>query len=305
MSCSDDSDCDIRPRVLQRKKVKIIKVAPSKIGHKKGKYSSDDSDSDSTSASDNDEDCQQQDQSRMTKRQPKDASPSSGFTLPGSEDEPKIFVLVGSCNSGKSYMLKYMMERFGVRKHFGFGICLTSTKFTGAYDYLPDRSVRDFDMAYLESYVEHLRKKIELGKKKNGAKWNLPHNYVIIDDSLGLTVNSSFFQNFVSTHRHTRTTIFLLTQLLTAARSVSTVVRANTSYAMMFATSMQNAVEGLYQNYGQMYSTMKEFKKELDECRKRKYSCLVFTNDPSFTTPEEAYCKIVAPANIPEFELKF
>lgn len=314
MSSSDDSDCIVKRRPASRKKVMIMKTKPTIIEPRKYEYSSDDSgsDSDGLDRSNADDDDDDANEPKMIQKQlPEDVAPlSSGFQLPSSSEEPKIFVLVGSCASGKSYMLKYMMKKFGEKRHFAFGICLTSTKFTGDYSYLPERSVRDFDMDYLEKYINHLRDKIEKGKKEHGPKWKLPHNFVIIDDSLGLVGGSSkngqvgFFQNFVSTHRHTRTTIFLLSQLLTASRSVSTVVRANTSYGFLWPTNMLNAVNGLYENYGQMF-TKKEFKAELDKCRERKYSCLVFSNNPHFKTAAEAYCRIVAPANVPDFELKF
>jgi hypothetical protein len=233
-----------------------------------------------------------------------DVSEEPGFDLPTSAEEPKIFVLCGSCASGKSHMLKHMFYLYGKRKQYKFGLCFTSTAFTGDYDYLPEKSIRDFDMNYLENYMKHLRAKIVDGKAKHGSKWNLPHNFLIIDDSIGLVNNSGFFLNMIATHRHTKTTIFLLSQLLTAARSVNTVVRANTSFAMLWPTSMRIALEGIHRSYGQMYD-YEEFKTKLDNCRKRKFSCLVFKNNPEFSTPQEAYCEILAPAIIPEFQLDF
>lgn len=309
-SDSDYSNYNSSRRSKQRQKIVMKKKKQVVIKSKKDEYSSDsesrsDSDSSRNSRSDGDRDDDQDDAEQPRMKQVKETEPPKpGFSLPGKDEEPKIFVLVGSCSSGKSYMLKYMMQRFAERNHFSFGLTMTSTKFTGDYSYLPDRSVRDFDMDYLEKYIQNLRDKIEAGKKEHGPKWNLAHNFVILDDSLGLTANSSFFTNFIACHRHTKTTIFLLSQLLTAARSVSTVVRANTSYAFLWPSSMKNALEGLWKNYGQMF-TQKEFKEELDKCRERKYSCLVFTNNPNFTTASEAYCRICAPNDVPDFEIQF
>ena len=230
---------------------------------------------------------------------------TGGFNLPGADEEPKIYVLCGACASGKSHMLKYIMYVTGLRKQFKFGLCFTSTAFTGDYDYLPKKSVKEFDMDYLEEYVKHLREKIVAGKEKHGPQWKLANNFIIIDDSIGLVNNSGFFLNFIGTHRHTRTTVFLLSQLLTAARSVNTVVRANTSFAMCWPTSMKLAVDALFRSYGQMFDSYAEFKEKLDNCRKRKFSCLVFKNDPSYSTVDEAYCEIMAPASIPDFQLTF
>jgi hypothetical protein len=234
-----------------------------------------------------------------------DAPLAGEFSLPGPDEQPKIFVMVGKCDSGKSHFLEYMMYVYGQRKQFKFGLCFTSTGFTGAYDYLPKKSVQEFDMDYLEEYVVSLRKRIEAGKAEHGRKWNLPHNFIIIDDSLGLVGNSAFFMNFVATHRHTRTTVFLLTQGLTAARSCNTVVRNNTNFAMMWPTPNGDAHVGLYKAYGTMCGKLSDFTKELNMCRERMYSCLVFKANSDYTTREQAYTRVLAPADIPEFQYNF
>lgn len=318
-----------KKQILSQRTTNVVKPAASSKKTKHIEYSRASSDSDEIS--DDEESDNETDAPKMIQRQqPKPTStskesnadrdldayekPSSRFEvpfeLPGVDEEPKIFVLVGSCNSGKSYMLKYMMLKFAQKKHFKFGLTFTSTKFTGGYNFLPDHSVLEFSMDYLETHIKSLRDKTEIGKKKYGDKWKLPHNFVIIDDCLGLVGGSSkdgqvgFFPCFCSTHRHTRTTIFILSQVLTAARSVSTVIRSNVSYAMMWPTAMENDLVGLHQSFGTMLKYA-EFKKMLDECRKRQYSCLVFINDPRFTTVEQAYRRIAAPASFPDFELKF
>jgi hypothetical protein len=263
--------------------------------------SSDSSSSDEDSNESSDEDEDDEDQVKETSSAPTN---HKGFVLPTKDEEPKIFVLCGSCASGKSWMLKYLMYLYAKDKMFKFGLCFTSSAYTGDYSYLPDRSVREFDMDYLEKYIKHLRQKIEEGKKEHGPEWKLPHNFVIIDDSIGMVTGSGFFMNFIGTHRHTRTTVFLLSQLLTAARSVNTVVRANTSFAMMWPTSAANALDGLWKSYGQFFP-YKEFKEKLDACRDRKYNCLLFKNSIDITDPDDAYCSILASADTPDFKLIF
>lgn len=302
---SDDTYSTRRKKQLHSKKKPVVQSSDSEDSEYSEYSESEQSSSDNSQDSYNtDDDQDDKNMSKMVEKEEKEKKQSAGFCLPGADEEPKIFVLCGSCASGKSHMLKYCFSIYGARKQFKFGLCFTSTKFTGDYDYLPEKSVREFDMDYLENYIKHLREKIVAGKNQHGSKWNLPANFVVIDDSIGLVQNSGFFANFIATHRHTKTTIFMLTQQLTAAKSVSTVLRANTSYALIWPSAMQNVLDGLWKSYGQFYKFV-DFKKELDECRKRKYSCLVFKNSPDHTTAEESYTRIKAPADIPDFELRF
>ena len=81
-------------------------------------------------------------------------------------------------------------------------------------------------------------------------------------------------------------------------------MRANTSYAMMWPTASRNALKGLYDNYGGGM-TYEEFKEALNECRKRKYSCLVLKNSAENVTVADQFCSIVAPTFPEGFQLKF
>ena len=226
------------------------------------------------------------------------------FNLPTSAEQPKVFVLAGACASGKTYMLKSCMYRFAQAKHFRFGLTFTATAFTGDYDWAPKRSIHEWDEEFFKAYINNLKKKVEEGVEKNGKGWRLPHNYVVFDDNNGTLTQSEFMINFISTHRHTSTTVFILSQLLTARGAVSTTMRANTSYAMMWPTASRNALKGLYDNYGGGM-TFEEFKAALNECRKRKYSCLVLKNSAENVTVADQFCTIVAPAFPEGFQLKF
>lgn len=244
-------------------------------------------------------------QERNTKKEDESPPPAPGtFVLPTSAEQPKVFVLAGACASGKTYMLKSCMYRFAQAKHFRFGLTFTATGFTGDYDWAPKRSIHEWDEDYFKAYINNLKKKVEEGVEKNGKGWRLPHNYVVFDDNNGTLTQSEFMINFISTHRHTSTTVFILSQLLTARGAVSTTMRANTSYAMMWPTASRNALKGLYDNYGGGM-TFEEFKAALNECRKRKYSCLVLKNSAENVTVADQFCRIVAPTFPEGFQLKF
>ena len=226
------------------------------------------------------------------------------FELPGEDEQPKVWVLVGACASGKTYMLKYIHYRYGKQKHFKFGVTYTPTAYTGDYSWAPERSIMAFNEAHFEAYMDNLKKKVEEGVAKHGKGFKLPHNYVIFDDNNGTLTASPFMINFISTHRHTSTTVFMLSQLLTARGSVSTSVRANTSFALMWPTASKKDLKGLIDTYsGEM--TPQEFKDALSSCRSREFSCLVLKNSAKNVTVQEQFTTIKAGEFPEDFQLNF
>ena len=234
----------------------------------------------------------------------KDKGQFSAFALPTAEEEPKVWVLVGACASGKTWMLKYIQYLYATQNHFKFGVTYTPTKFTGDYSWAPDRSVMAFDEDHFCDYIDSLKKRTEEGVAKHGRGFKLPHNYVVFDDNNGTLTSSPFMINFISTHRHTRTTVFVLSQMLTARGAVSTTMRANTSFALCWPTASKNTLKGLYDNYGGMM-TFDEFKDALNGCRKRKYSCLVLKNSADHQTVHDQFATIKAGEFPEDFALEF
>ena len=52
-------------------------------------------------------------------------------------------MLIGTRKSGKSYALRHMLTDMLLRRQLKFGLVFTSTKFNGAYNWLPDKYVFD------------------------------------------------------------------------------------------------------------------------------------------------------------------
>lgn len=240
-----------------------------------------------------------------------EAPAAGGFELP---TDPAIMVFVGSCAAGKSYMLRYCMYLWSQMHHFGFGLCFCPTSFNGDLSFLPKRAVKEeYNEEYLEAYIKNLRQKTEEGKEKNGRDWQLKPNFVIFDDCLSLLVGSKFFNNWVSTFRHTNTSILILTQYMAASRSVSTLLRNCTNYAFMWPQSLENSLEAMHSAYGQMFkridksdkSSYDQFCEALDKCRQRKYSCLVYKNSPDIINKEQAYTRIKASEFPQNFKMVF
>lgn len=215
-----------------------------------------------------------------------------GFDLPV---KPSIMIFCGSCAAGKSYMLRYMMYHYAKMRFFGFGLAFCPTSFNGDMAWLPERAVKEeYSEEYLEQYITNLRQKTKEGKAKHGAEWELKPNFVIFDDCLSLLVGSKFFNNWVSTFRHTNTYPIILTQYMAASRSVSTLLRNCTNYAFLWPQSLENSLKAMHSAYGQMCENYDDFVEELNKCRSRKFSCLVYKNNPDITTKSQAYCRIKA-----------
>src|ERR1051325_1533826 len=99
---------------------------------------------------------------------------------------PNLIFIVGSSRSGKSYLVKYLLQSALKNKILGFKFCLVfcASKFDrfdkSAYTYLPDKYVLPYysDEA-LASYLGQLEKQSLKSKKP------IPNNIVIFDDCIG------------------------------------------------------------------------------------------------------------------------
>jgi hypothetical protein len=195
------------------------------------------------------------------------------------------------------------MSLYGKQKHYSHGVVFTETGFTGDYRWAPKEYVRRYDPDWFKAYWENMKKKVEEGVEKNGDGFKLKRNFIVWDDSLGLLESSSDFLNFIATHRHTSTDVWILSQALTARGSVAKTVRLNTTYAFMWPTASLDNLKGLYANYGGMF-TLEQFRNALDSCRERRYSCLCLKNNELARTSQEQFTTVLA-GEVPEFRLKY
>lgn len=226
------------------------------------------------------------------------------FTLP--TDYARIWTLTGLPHSGKSYFLRYLMWKYASdhNKFFKTVLCFSPTAFNGDYNWLPEKAVKEqYDEEYLMAYINSLKTKLK-GLKTNDPDAKLKPNAIIFDDCLGMLNNSSWFQNFCSTARHTNTHLFFLNQYIASSRNVSTVLRNNTNFALMWKSPMKNSIQALYASYGQMLDTEADFKRLLMDNGGRQYSALMYRS--GYDTVEESYLRVNANEAIPkDFKLVF
>jgi hypothetical protein len=293
---SSDSD-DAKPQ--KRKKTVPVKRGRGRPRKYESESESEQSESEQESEQESEKSDPEQEEEKETTSEVK--IEHNRFKLPGLDEKENVFVLVGSCGSGKTHLLEFCMYKYALQRHYKFGVVFSQSKFTGDYRWAPEEYVREYDEDWFLAYWENMKQKVEDGVEKHGDGHKIPRNFVVFDDSLGLLNSSGKFLNFIATHR-TSTDIWILTQALTARGSCATVVRLNTTYAFMFPTASLDCKKGLHQNFGGMLP-YDRFCRELDDLRKRKYSCLLLRNLAD-ATPENQFCTILA-GNVPEFRLKY
>jgi hypothetical protein len=315
MSSDSESDFPKRKARKSQKKPKRYdsdseeEVKRPQKGKKKKPIVESESDSESEqSSSDNDSsdnNSSGSDSSKSGSEDEEEQKDNAGeFTLP--TDYARIWTLTGLPHSGKSYMLRYIMWQYASvhNKFFKTVLCFSPTAFNGDYNWLPEKAVKEeYDEEYLMAYINSLKHKLK-GLKANDPDAKLKPNAIIFDDCLGMLNNSSWFQNFCSTARHTNTHLFFLNQYIASSRNVSTVLRNNTNFALMWKSPMKNSIQALYASYGQMLDTESDFKKLLMDNGGRQFSALMYRS--GYDTIAESYLRVNAEEKVPkEFKLVF
>src|SRR5437879_3146618 len=112
-------------------------------------------------------------------------------------NKPSLTLIVGGCESGKTFLTNYLMNQCCKKKLFQFGIIfsLSATNNTN-WDMFPTQYIYE---GYQEDILKKYIKKLNDWKQNNNKK-PAPPNFVIFDDIMGSLRNTPFFESFLSTH---------------------------------------------------------------------------------------------------------
>lgn len=204
-----------------------------------------------------------------------------------------LVVFVGKSYRGKSYFLKYLLSDRLQSGKLKFGLVFTSTRFNDDFtSFLPsNRVIEGYDEETLKKYFDNLKK---IKKNLKNGKEMQP-NFIVFDDLSGILENDTpFFQNFITTCRHLGTSVFIAVQYLSGKRAISTTMRQQTTHAIMFHSKMKNTTENLYNSYGQMFDTYKEFKNHYDEVTTGDYKAMLYIENED--DKDKNYIAIRAPS---------
>ena len=121
---------------------------------------------------------------------------------------PGLFIINGAQGSGKSNLIKYLMQQY--RTKFSYGLCYSNTAFDGGFDYLPPKFVyQEYDENSLVTLMD-----IQANLVKKGV---IKEAYVIFDDVIdSKTFNSPILKRLCTQLRHYHITCILSTQHVTA-----------------------------------------------------------------------------------------
>lgn len=207
------------------------------------------------------------------------------------DDEPIFVVAVGKSMKGKSYFLRYLIQdRFNKGK-FNFGLVFTKTNFNGDWSFIPKKAIKEgYDEGVLRRYVDNLK----AIKEKDG---HIEPNFIIFDDLVGILNNQSgWFINFISTHRHFNTSLFIAVQYLTGRRAISPIMREQTTHALLFNSRTKNTLVNLYESYGGLFEKFNDFKNYYLKATEEKYVAMLYRED--IDELNDNYISIQAPPNV-------
>lgn len=220
------------------------------------------------------------------------------------QDAGQLIVLVGKSEKGKTHFLKWIIlnQIATSDKPFQFGLVFVKTKYKHSYDFVPDKKI-------IQGYNEKILRKYALNLERIFEQTgSVPPNFVIFDDLVGILGNNTqWFVNWISTYRHLNTTIYIAVQYLTGKNAISPIMREQTTIAVMFNSKTRRTVENLYESYGQLFATIKEFQQyyfNATEIQKvGPYVAMVYIEKNEDLSNN--YLSIRAPAKLPEIKMEF
>jgi len=164
---------------------------------------------------------------------------------------PSIYVFVAAPDSGKSHAVRYLLYRLFQKGLFKDGIIITGSKCNGDFEGLLDDSrIWDgWDQQRFEDYHADLKDRTASVRAKSNRK--LSPNFIVFDDLMGILSGARVpdcFNHFISTHRHTNTWVFFLTQSI--ENGVPTRLKNMTNFAFACQQEDKDMCHAVYKAFG-------------------------------------------------------
>lgn len=204
---------------------------------------------------------------------------------------PSILLVNGNQGEGKSFIIKYIM--YTLRDKLDYGIVFTNTSFDDSnYDFIKDR-----DFIHPEFNEEKLFNlmKIQEAQEKNNRKLA----FVIFDDCLydEKQWSSRYLKRLLTTVRHYNIFVIISSQY---PNHIPLNVRTLAWHIIIFSGfENKQAINALYESYGQRFNTLYDFKDFLFKIPKYGF---VYINRRSDCKKIEV---MKGPPNIPDFNLSY
>lgn len=210
---------------------------------------------------------------------------------------PKVVLFLGKPNRGKTYAMKHMILENTLKKDgFQFGMVYSGSVFNDDYKWVDDGFVHSgWDIDHFVNWVDKLRSiRMEKGEPVK--------NFIVFDDLVSrIPLGCAAFNNFICNHRHYGTSVFISCQYL--LRGTSPTFRECVSYAIIFNTKAHGTLQVLYEVFGQLFESFKDFKKFFLKATASKYTAVFYDQDEDNITNN--YLSYKAPAKLPDIKLDF
>lgn len=158
---------------------------------------------------------------------------------------PFTLNIAGSCGSGKSFFIKYLVSSFQYSQQpFDCIMVFSNTgQFTQDYEFL-DRYKHAGVFNALD-YEEKLKKIMEV-QKMNRQRDKCTRVLLIFDDIFGTVKDSKKFKDLVSTHRHYNISLIFSVQHVCGTAAY---LREISQYLVIFDQKTKQSLQVCYENY--------------------------------------------------------
>ena len=195
--------------------------------------------------------------------------------------------IIGSKNSGKSFLLQYLLYNSLKNKSLFYGIVFCPTQIVNkSYSFIPEQYIYT-DTSKFQSILEAY---IEMLYDRNKDEENIKPSFIAFDDCIGtIETKTSFFIILVSTFRHLKISLFLVSQY--PNQFLIPVIKENIDYYFLFKSTLYNTNHALANITGMKND--KEYVKFADNYNNEKYNCLFY--DENEFNIENKFAKYITP----------
>jgi hypothetical protein len=154
---------------------------------------------------------------------------------------PNITLICAPPESGKTYLIKYLISDLFKAKKLKYGLCFCPTSFGGDFDYLPQKYIHTF---YNEDIVKNLMD-IQISQISQFGK--AEPAFIIFDDCIGaVNLKSKFIMQLFSTYRHYNILIIITTQYL---KKIDPLIRVCANFFITFCVNDKKTLTEINDTY--------------------------------------------------------